>query len=431
MKIKKIEVKNFKAIDNQIASFNGCSAIVTAGNDKGKTSLLRGLIDRFRSEIPEIIVKQGEKKGYNKLELTDGSRIEWEFTEKSESFAYITKEGIKQTTGVLKMIGEKYFGVKFDIDKFLNSSPKEQMKELQKIVGIDFTEIDNEYKLAYEERKEANLELKNLRAQNLKSPEKVDKPDIDSLKKELEGIKLYNDNLRSKWKDDNEKHLKEIQEFNDKQTEKSNRILDHTRELNSLNLKLLSQFFDYKLASEYIAGFPKPEPKKVLKNLDEPEYQLTAEIESKIETANNQLRLYDNYERDLQAYENWLNEGKKAKEKVELCENKVKEIESRKKQMINNANIPAEFQFTDDGILYKNLPLSSTQISSSSKYIAALKLGLMVIGEVRTMHFDASFLDKNSLSEIMKWSNDNDLQLLIERPDFEAGEIKFEIIENI
>lgn len=44
------------------------------------------------------------------------------------------------------------------------------------------------------------------------------------------------------------------------------------------------------------------------------------------------------------------------------------------------------------------------------------------------MHFDASFLDKNSLREIEFWALNNDLQLLIERPDYDAGEIKYEIL---
>ena len=38
---------------------NGCSVIVTAGNDKGNTTLIRGLIDRLQGIIPSIIVKKG------------------------------------------------------------------------------------------------------------------------------------------------------------------------------------------------------------------------------------------------------------------------------------------------------------------------------------------------------------------------------------
>jgi hypothetical protein len=39
-------------------------------------------------------------------------------------------------------------------------------------------------------------------------------------------------------------------------------------------------------------------------------------------------------------------------------------------------------------------------------------------------------LDKNTLAEIQTWANENDLQLLIERPDFDGGEIKYTLIEQ-
>src|SRR5690625_7824844 len=107
MKIKKITVQNFKAISEQTADFNGCSAIITGGNNRGKSSLLSGLINRLQGEKPELIVKQGEDRGTNSIELTDGSIIEWSFTEKTERLSFTTKEGIKMTTGVLSAIGEK------------------------------------------------------------------------------------------------------------------------------------------------------------------------------------------------------------------------------------------------------------------------------------------------------------------------------------
>lgn len=98
--------------------------------------------------------------------------------------------------------------------------------------------------------------------------------------------------------------------------------------------------------------------------------------------------------------------------------------------MISGANIPKDFEIVDSEIHYKGLPLNNNQISSSSKYIAALKLGSLSLGELKTMHFDASFLDKNSLKEVQSWAEKNDYQLLIERPDYDGGEIKYEIIEK-
>lgn len=92
--------------------------------------------------------------------------------------------------------------------------------------------------------------------------------------------------------------------------------------------------------------------------------------------------------------------------------------------------MPEGFGFTDEGITYNGFAFNKDQLSSSEIYISALKLAACGLGEVKTLHFDASFLDKNSLAEIEKWATENDLQLLIERPDFEAGEIEYHLIHT-
>lgn len=433
MKIKKIEVTNFKAISSQEIELNGCSAIVTAGNNKGKTSMLRGVIDRFRGEKPELIIKDGENKGFNIIELTDGCRIEWKFTDRGESFAYITDKNIRMTQGVLSTIGEKYFGTKFDIDKFLTSGAKVQAKELQKIVGLDFTEIDSRYKEAYELRTESNRELKRIGGLNVREPEKVEKPNIDIIKDQLAKIKDGNEKIKTKWNTDNSKHLKLIQLFNNEQYH-SERQIDAAKAdyllIETILTGHLSGCIDKKKALQLLQQLPKPEEKKDLSNLAEPLYGSTVDVESDIEAANEQQRKYDAYERELQAHNDWMAAGKKARKEQEKCDSDVKKIEAEKNNMIGEAQIPEDFEINEEGILYKGLPLSNNQISSSSKYIAALKLGSMVLGELRTMHFDASYLDKNSLSEIQKWADSQDLQLLIERPDFDGGEIKYEIIQK-
>lgn len=431
MKIQKIEVTNLKAVASQTADFNGCSAIITAGNRKGKSTMLKSLIDRFHSEKPEIIVKEGEEKGNYTMWLTDGSRIEWNFTEKSESFAFITNEGIKMTTGVLKAIGEKYFGIPFDIDKFLLSSPKEQSKQVAKLLGLDFSEIDNRYKIAYDERTEANREVQRLRSIAKVKPEQVEKPNIDALKKEKTDIESENLKIREQWKIDNDKHQNEIQLFNDKQF-RLQRDLDLATsiraKLNEYKITVFGEFIDFEKIDLAFNSMKKPEDKKPITSLPDPEYKSLVEIDKKIEDANEQQRKFDNYERDLKEYNDWVKDGTDAATKAKECDEKVKSIEAEKASMIQSANVPAEFKFTEDGITYNGFPLSNNQIASSEKYVAALKLGAMSLGMVKTLHFDASFLDKNSLADVEAWANENDLQLLIERPDFDGGEITYQII---
>lgn len=425
MKINKISVLNYKAISEQELNLAGCSAIITAGNNKGKTSILRGLIDRFRGEKADIILKDGEAKGFNFIELSDGSKIEWKFSEKTESFAYITSDGVRQTTGVLTAIGERYFGIKFDIDKFLNSPPKDQSKQLQKIVGLDFDDIDSRYKIAFESRSEANRELKRIAAQKVKKPEEVSKPNIESLKGSLAAINSTNKEALEAWEVDNKKHQESIISFNKEQTEtrlKYNDALDASEKLKSLG-------FESKELTIFVKSLT-PLRLKELTSLDKPKLLPTIEAENSIEKANSALRAFDLYGRDLKDYNDWVDLGKAVRKDQERCEKAVVSIEKERSDLISSAKFPDGFEINDSGILYNGFPLNNNQISSSAKYIAALKLGLMVIGEVRTMHFDASFLDKNSLDEVEKWAKDNDLQLLIERPDFDGGEIKYEFLNK-
>jgi hypothetical protein len=79
---------------------------------------------------------------------------------------------------------------------------------------------------------------------------------------------------------------------------------------------------------------------------------------------------------------------------------------------------------------YEGFALDKNQLSKSAIYIAALKLGAMVVGEVRCLYFDASSLDNNNLSKVQKWAEGKGLQLLIERPDFDGGDITYELIEK-
>lgn len=452
MKIKKIEVLNYKAVQEQKIDLNGCSAIVIGGNNRGKTSMLRGVIDRMRGEKPEFIVKQGEEKGFNVLELTDGSRIEWKFTEKTEQITYVTKEGFKLTAGVLSQIGEKYFGSKFDIDRFLASSAREQVNILSRLIGIDLTELNTRYQAAYQDRTIANRELKNVEAKKLIEPIEVKAPDIDSLKlrklelksdldKKNEQIRNNNTGKQLKYKAEVLRITEENRKFNSEQSlilaekQRAHDLFISIKE--KVDNSIFETCFNEELAGQIFDKLPEPsENKPVPALLDEPIYKdfvtdpSIDEIDLEIETAQKQETQFQLYKKELTEFEEWQKSLASKREIAVQKDKAVKDIEAEKVSLINKAKLPKEFTFSEEGIYYNGLPLTNNQLSSSAKYIAALKLNAMVLGEVRTMHFDASFLDKISLGEIQDWASENDLQLLIERPDFDGGKIAYQIIDN-
>lgn len=400
MKIHKITVNNFKAIKDQEIVLDGASAIITGKNNSGKTSLLSGLMERMKSRKPELIVTQGENKGFYHMELTDGARIEWEFTNKSEKMAFVTPDGFKQTTAVIGSFGERYFGSTFNIDKFLSSGSSVQSKILQDIVGLDFDSLDKQYSEIYEKRTSVNRLLKELRAEKRQRPEMVEYIDPAPVEKELDEA---TDKL-----DEYAAAQREIERY-------EIMLRDLQQDLQGTEFEVL---FNWVEARSFINTLPLPE---------KPDISALRQELQRIQTNN---ILFGAYREKLKSYVAWVAEGTKLANESQALNDRLSEIKETREEMLQKANLPDGFEFTDEGLMYDGLPFTSEQISTSVKYIAALKIGAMTLGELQSLHFDASPLDNVSLGEIMDWAEFNGYQLLIERPDYDAGDITYEIIDR-
>lgn len=400
MKVKKITVSNLKAVSELTADFNGCTAIITGGNNKGKTSFLKSLPERIRGNKPNEIIKRGESEGFAEYELTDGSKFIWKFdnkTKKGESLSYITKDNIK--TSVTREIAQRFFPPVFDIDKFLHSTPKQQLKVLQDLTGIDLDEIDNRYKEAYQERTILNRLASEKKALVIEIDQSypTEKKDVTPLIQELNSIDAYNSKI-----DYVESGI----------SEKEDLIAEKEEEIKRLQAKINELQTEIQKGNDFLSKNKRKSNKE----------QLKVEIEQ-INDHNNKVNKRLKAEQTNKEYNEAL---VKAQKQDEL----VKSIEQEKKEALENANLPQGFEIKDGVLTFENYAISKDQLSSSGIYIASLKLASLQLGEVRTLHFDASYLDKNSLADIEKWANENDLQLLIERPDFDGGEIEYQLINN-
>lgn len=405
-KIKKITVSNLKAVSALTADFNGCTAIITGGNNKGKSSFLKSLPERLRGNKPDLVLKAGEKEGFAEWELTTGEKFVWAFDEKKEKLTFITERNIK--TSLTKDISSHYFPPVFDVDTFLNSPPSKQKGVLQKLTGIDFTEFDKLYKEAYENRTWENKRLAEEKAKlQLVDPAlPINELPTEELEKEIAGIDTHN---------------KYVTDFKTRLQEKKNMVADNLKEIEELETKIraiqaknVAIDDDIKKGQNWLAD----DKNKLKLNGEDLKKQLTDLKAKNKEIAQNQKN------KDQQLVVD------KCEANAKAADAEVKRIEAEKLDVIKNASMPDGFGFSDDGITYNGFEFSKEQLSSSGIYIAALKLAALGLGEVKTLHFDASYLDKNSLAEIEKWAIENDLQLLIERPDFEGGEIEYHILNE-
>lgn len=410
-KVKKITVSNLKAVSSLTADFNGCTAIITGGNNKGKSSFLKSLPDRLKQIKPDTILKEGEKEGFAEWELTTGEKLIWQFDNKTkvgEKLIFITKDNIK--TSLTKEIAERYFPKGFDIDKFLQDGPKKQRETLQKIVGLDFTEIDERYRQAYENRTFANksLEAHRIKLITIDDSLPANPSDTLELQKELAGIDSHNEkyNYVSSGIEDKKQSVTS----SENEIERLKALIS-TEETKITNLKA-----DIEKGNEWL---------KITENQPKTE-DLANKIKEKItsiEESNKKIIANNEAVKIQKEFDVLQDQANKADELV-------KSVDQEKIELIKTANLPLGFSFSDDGVTYLGHPLSKENLSSSAIYIAALKLAALNIGEVKTLHFDASYLDKNSLSEIESWAKENDLQLLIERPDFDGGEIEYHLMNG-
>lgn len=442
-KIQKIRLSNFKSISDFEAEFKGCTAIITGGNNKGKTSFLKGIPDRIRFVRPDVMVKQGEKEGRGEMTLTSGERFVWDFdTDGRDKLTYITAEARQSVT---KDLGRQFFPPVFDIDKFLQSSPKEQVKQLQAIVGLDFTEIDERYKKAYDARTERNreAELYHVKLEKMIKCERVEFVDLTALKlrKEEERQRLnalylankkQNEELRETWNKAKDVVDKEVRDFNLKQTEARQK---HNDCFDALTI-LIRNGYQGMEAQDFVQSISKSIlDNKSAKDLypKEPTYIEEMPDKTELDKIDQMILTASETNAAAQKYKEYIDHKKAteaARDAADQADEVVKGIEQERQQMVASGNFPQGISITPDGILVDGLPLDRNQISTSKLYTAALRIASMNLGEVRTLYFDASFLDKKSLQEIQEWANANDLQLLIERPDWDGGDIHYEIIES-
>lgn len=444
-KIAKIEIKNLKKIPFAELDLQGKSVIVTGSNDKGKSTVLRTFIDRIRGEKPELIVTEGQEEGKSFMVLTSGERFEWEYNTKGKDklTLYTTKN---HRINVTKEIAAEYFPPAFDIDVFIKAEPKKAGIMLQKLVGLDFTAVDVEYKAAYEARTlanaEANREVIRLQGMNrniefvapVKTEELLAQKEAirEKLNKQYLENKRTNDAMRSLWEESNRLKQQQISEFNQEQTYKSDRIkkattcLDILRELGYQGLEV----------TEFIEEIQRSiEEKKVYAPLPIPDY-ITPEVPDDAEIKAIDQKIADAAAINQRA-QDWKN-LQDQKERVNVANQNAKEADDRvkaaelaKKDLIATAKLPEGISFAADGsITVDGFPLSDAQISSSKKYITALRLGSLNLGDVESMYFDASYLDRANYEAVQKWADEKGLQMLVEKASWLEEDLKYEIVES-
>ena len=451
-KVKRSYVKNIKSIEEFEATFNGMSAYIVAGNGKGKTTFLRILFDRINGETNNAnILRRKDENGIAEIEFTDNNILRYTITPDGKEKLSFIYNGIE--VKATKEILERYSSNVFNIDRFINAQPKEKQELLYKYFNIDIQEEKKALKDLISERRlfkniieEKGNVLKNINIhqREINVDELIKQRDsiLQDYENKVNEINAQNKKNKEKYDQDFNKLFEQMLRYNDQQDVNRNKQEYISNAIIYLNKFLELETNDRIRAiveeiTDIFKTIPDPKEKKTIEQLKSylgefKEIPLPPKPDvSKIEKDIEEAKAFNmSLEKSKYQYETLKQEYDKLIVELNKTEDKIKAIEALIASKLKSANIPEGITFEEDTVLYKGYEISRKYLSQSELYILALKIGSMNLKELRTMYFDCSTLDKNSMAEILDFAVRNDLQLLIEKPDYESGELHYEVITN-
>jgi hypothetical protein len=412
MRIIKFVVENYKALKGK-HEFNtkGLNFMLLGNNGKGKTSAGRAIMDVLTKNFPSRPISDGENQGFLEFELSDGRTLLARFSENGKNkIELLSEDGLPMSTPKELFTALAGDGMSFNIDQFLTLAPKPKRELLEKIAGLDLSELNEKEKQAFTERTDANATLKAAKARALPYDKKLaELKDINTKEASEELERMVNHNATFQRGEAAKK------DFADKISASDQKILDLQAQIKVEEQNKITLTEKLDAANKWLNENPVI-PEEDIEAIRTQINQATEIMEAKKLAKEHQTL-------------------KEAEDEAKRLDELVKEIREQKEAKIKAAQLPAEglsFDPDGEGLLLDGFPFESNQISESRKLIAGVQLAASMLGEIRFLHFDGAKLDKNSAEHILQWAEKNDLQLCLERPIWdEMDGVRMELIEEV
>lgn len=390
MKVQQIEIINFKGITELSVSPKGRNVYAIGGNGQGKTTFIDAVFKTLTGkDLPAKPTKAGEKRGSINLDL-DGINVGASFDAKKEKMSLVVSspEGDKYDAP-RTMLNELVGIIDFDVAEFMALSPAKKVEQLKRILGIDTTDLDKEYKKAFEARAESNRELKYLEA-HTKPYNPLATELIDVTQLEARRMALVTTNLGRANQEKREAQLaREIEEG-------TARLARLRAEADELDARLTVMANEHMDVEAWLDDNPAASEEGIVA-------EIAAAREHNVAVANTT--------RELAHREDVKREQKKNEGLVAQLER----IQADKEERIATVPMPVPgLSFTEDGLFLDGLPFESNQINTARQIIAGLQLCGALHKSVKIARFDGTLLDNVSLKEVEDWAATQDIQLFIE-----------------
>lgn len=385
-RITSLEVENMyriKAVSLRFSIDKGVF-IIGGRNEQGKSSTIDSLwsVLKGKAVLKKEPVRAGAEEGRARVTLDNGLVV----TRRVRPGGW-TDLVVESTDGATfkspqTLLG-KLFGEYLDPVELARMNDKELQKMLERLAGVDYTELDQRRTEAYSDRTVVNKECKRFQAQVQGMPFHEDSPEdpisVSRLLEELEKRREHNGQI-----EDAEESIKET-----------------TDEIAAVKLRLAE------LEAEL------EELEKERKALGKPSD--TASLMQAIEDAEGINRQVE----ENRARKNLLAAAAEKKAEAEKLSAEIKAIDAQKAEMLADAKLPVEgLTFGDDGVLYRGVPIEQESTSSRLKIFTPMLIAMLPPADqgVRLLFIrEGNCLDDDNLKLIGDLAEAENVQVIMER----------------
>jgi hypothetical protein len=367
--------------------------IIGGENEQGKSAVLKCIEMAIAGAkaIPAVPVRRGEIEGHILLDLGD-LRIERTFDASGTRLIVRNADGVKQSSPQA-ILDKLYSKVAFDPLAFLTEKPAEQLAKLKRIVGLDFTEMDTERALLYEERTQAGRKATDAEARiNTYPPACMNAPDVE--------ISIATLLAEKDLADEANKVIENA----------AARYQRATAEVELLRAKLLTAEAEEAAAKEAMDAAGAKEDTTAI-----------VEAIAGAEETNRQVRAKQARAKAVAEFADAGTERARLTKAIEA-------VDAEKTAAMKAAKWPVPgLGFGTNGVTLDGLPFD--QASKARRMRTSLAIGMEQNPLLRTMLLpDGSLLDKQAMEILREFASDNNMQIWLERVG--DGDVGALIIED-
>lgn len=391
----------------------GNTVIIGGDNGQGKTSVLDSITLAIGGKAAkhQMPLKQGEKKG-NVVVVLDDLIVKRTFTEKGSNLVVTNRDGAKfqSPQSILdKLTGE----LTFDPLAWSNMDSQKQLSILKKMVGLDFTEKDNERKKLYDERTQINNEGKRLKAQYDSLPDFKDVPEneiqINDLVSELD--EAQKKNREREITQGQIEHLEQNLSGKKESINIANANIENAE-------KKIQELQDFIKKTDLAVKQFDVDCSDIQKSIEELEQKIKDSEIIDTDPIKEKMSSAESINRKVRAKKEKEDLYKSIQEKKYFSlakTEKIEEIVASKEKVLSDASFPVPgLSFNADGVLYNGIPFN--QASSAEQLRVSVGMGIAMNPKLKILLIrDGSLLDEKNLQAVSDMATEAGAQIWIER----------------